>query len=592
MTIDPILPLSVSIAEGKGTYAIFLGSGASKGARIPTGNDILWDTVNLLYKLENEVETIDNEEDVEIWFNESKYKDFNYSDILENLCPTREERRRFLEKYFIDKEPSESHFLIADLVKKGLIKVILTTNFDRLMENALETEGIHPTIVSSEEELKTSLSREHSDCWILKLHGDYKRLNIRNTTKELEKLDDNIKKEFQEVLDKYGILVIGYSGSDEGIMSCFEKRDSKYTLYWLTRGRTQDNIIELINQQDGREIKRDTAEEFIKELSSKICIFQAHETGETPEFIMNEVKKYIRENDCVSLLDILKRKINIIRNKWYKIYEKADEEFNESRKSQENVNEILLKYFRELEEYTNIITAIGLILIDHSHESLNDVLKTLQEINDMPLALRKDLNITSWSSTVLNIPLGTIHNIYYCLGAYALKKEKFDLLKLILNVEIIEKKYNHIENCPIWSTDIFYPEAFSEDTSKIFKYLLNSYDSKDFLKEFFYSKNDYMEFIFQFNLILCLYSSKIQLENPEKDYYMAYPHFKMYRGDHVKILIFRMKSQYSFSALIAEAFGEIRDRFVEKYPERCKLVNKIEDSGFRGLNCNIFDENK
>lgn len=39
--IDPILLLSISIAEGKGVYALFLGSGISKSAGIPTGGEIL-----------------------------------------------------------------------------------------------------------------------------------------------------------------------------------------------------------------------------------------------------------------------------------------------------------------------------------------------------------------------------------------------------------------------------------------------------------------------------------------------------------------------------------------------------------------------
>ena len=50
--IDPILPLSVSIAEGRRAYAFFLGSGISKAASIPTGGEIFGDTVRKLYQLE------------------------------------------------------------------------------------------------------------------------------------------------------------------------------------------------------------------------------------------------------------------------------------------------------------------------------------------------------------------------------------------------------------------------------------------------------------------------------------------------------------------------------------------------------------
>ncbi len=36
----------------------------------------------------------------------------------------------------------------AELVKLGNIKVVLTTNFDRLLEIALQNVGIHPTVLS------------------------------------------------------------------------------------------------------------------------------------------------------------------------------------------------------------------------------------------------------------------------------------------------------------------------------------------------------------------------------------------------------------------------------------------------------------
>ena len=51
--IDPILPLAVSIAEGRGNYAFFLGSGVSRPAGILTGKEILRDAVIQLYKLSN-----------------------------------------------------------------------------------------------------------------------------------------------------------------------------------------------------------------------------------------------------------------------------------------------------------------------------------------------------------------------------------------------------------------------------------------------------------------------------------------------------------------------------------------------------------
>jgi len=134
--VDPILSLAITIAEVNKAYAIFLGSGVSKTVGISTGSEVLWDSKKLLYKLVNEKEPKDKE--LKDWFEKSEYKDFTYSKILKAICSSQEERRKFLEKYFIGRDPTDTHRIIADMVKKGLIKIIITTNFDRLMEKALD----------------------------------------------------------------------------------------------------------------------------------------------------------------------------------------------------------------------------------------------------------------------------------------------------------------------------------------------------------------------------------------------------------------------------------------------------------------------
>jgi NAD-dependent SIR2 family protein deacetylase len=58
------------------------------------------------------------------------------------FVPTEEERALGL------KVPTKAHYVIAELVAKGYIKVILTTNFDSLLEQALEAQGVQPAVVS------------------------------------------------------------------------------------------------------------------------------------------------------------------------------------------------------------------------------------------------------------------------------------------------------------------------------------------------------------------------------------------------------------------------------------------------------------
>ncbi len=70
------------------------------------------------------------------------------------------------------KVPTRAHRAIAEMVRAGHVRVIVTTNFDRLMENALRDAGIEPTIVSSVDTLAGAEPITHSQCFILKIHGD------------------------------------------------------------------------------------------------------------------------------------------------------------------------------------------------------------------------------------------------------------------------------------------------------------------------------------------------------------------------------------------------------------------------------------
>lgn len=67
----------------------------------------------------------------------------------------------------------------------GHVRVIITTNFDRLIENALREAGVEPTVVTSDDALKGAVPLIHSRCYVVKIHGDYPDTRIRNADSEL-----------------------------------------------------------------------------------------------------------------------------------------------------------------------------------------------------------------------------------------------------------------------------------------------------------------------------------------------------------------------------------------------------------------------
>src|SRR5690606_35716301 len=100
-------------------------------------------------------------------------KEPNYSLLLEEIASSPDERRAILHSYIEPDEhdreegrkiPTSAHQAIANLVRAGYLRVIVTTNFDRLMENALREQGIEPTVIASTDALAGAEPLTHSSC--------------------------------------------------------------------------------------------------------------------------------------------------------------------------------------------------------------------------------------------------------------------------------------------------------------------------------------------------------------------------------------------------------------------------------------------
>jgi NAD-dependent SIR2 family protein deacetylase len=85
--------------------------------------------------------------------------------------------------------PTEAHQAIAKLAFAGYMRVITTTNFDRLMERALEEAGVAPVVLSAPDHLEGAVPLAHLKCCVVKVHGDYLDSRIRNTPTELTDYD-------------------------------------------------------------------------------------------------------------------------------------------------------------------------------------------------------------------------------------------------------------------------------------------------------------------------------------------------------------------------------------------------------------------
>ena len=201
----------------------------------------------------------------------------DYSDLLDALAKTPAERQQLLRAYLEPSEveradglkaPTAAHKAIASLAAKGYIRIIITTNFDRLMETALADVGVVPTVLSSPDQVHGAMPLIHTRCCVFKVHGDYLDTRIRNTPAELE----NYPKEFDDlldrILDEFGLIVCGWSAEwDTALRATVERSVSRrFSHFWAVRGEPGNAAKRLIEHRQGQKLPIADADSFFSEL--------------------------------------------------------------------------------------------------------------------------------------------------------------------------------------------------------------------------------------------------------------------------------------------------------------------------------------
>jgi hypothetical protein len=235
---------------GDGNFDVFLGSGASIQAGIPTGGDLIWYFKRLIYCSETNtsIEAFKDLQSEHIrltlqnYFNAKKeypplYDPTEYSCYFEKCYPTTVARESFIQRFVRNVNPSIGHLCLAHLITNGKVQAVWTTNFDTLIEDGIHT--LSPSygfkVHSSANQTNASQTGDESFFRLYKLHGDYRYDNIKNTTDELQQLEEGIYRQFASHISGKGLVVIGYSGSDDSVMSAFERHlgNLKYGVIWL-----------------------------------------------------------------------------------------------------------------------------------------------------------------------------------------------------------------------------------------------------------------------------------------------------------------------------------------------------------------------
>lgn len=318
---DIIIKLAFTIYSSPGVYALLLGSGISRDAGILTGWEVTLDLIRKIAATEKE-----KPKDFEKWYQERYHESSDYSKLLKRLTVTPADRANLLRSYFEPtteekeenlKVPTLAHKCIAILVKYGYIRIILTTNFDRLLEEALSEQGITPTIIRTEDEMKGAMPFVHNNCTIIKLHGDYKDTRIKNTPEELAKYPKKVDKYLDRVLDEFGLIICGWSAEYDIALrdALYRRKNRRFSTYWTVKGKLYDEANKLSNHLITEQIPIENANKFFTQLLEKVEALKDIEKPHplTLPLAIATTKKYLSEDKYrIKLYDFVSEEVHRI----------------------------------------------------------------------------------------------------------------------------------------------------------------------------------------------------------------------------------------------------------------------------------------
>lgn len=226
-------------------YNLLLGAGASVTSGISSGQELVSTWRKDIYELLSGDKYTTEEEAKKYlitqhggWYTEQN----EYSSLFEKKFDLPSQRRRFVENQVDGAIPSIGYAYLVSLANMNdrYFDSVYTTNFDDLLNEAFYQFSHNRPQLCAHDSGISSISISSTRPKIIKLHGDYLFDDIKSTLRETESLEVNIKNKLIEFSKDYGLIVVGYSGSDRSIMDVLNhmlKSEDyfKNGIYWCIR---------------------------------------------------------------------------------------------------------------------------------------------------------------------------------------------------------------------------------------------------------------------------------------------------------------------------------------------------------------------
>ena len=245
-------------------FCFILGSGASVSSGIRSGNDLAKIWFEELQ--EDGHQAWLNEEDITLENCGIFYKEL----FAQRFRMTEQQGNHFLQKEMEGKEPGLGYVILAHIMASSMHNLVITTNFDRMVEDALAYYTKKMPLVLGHETALNYAQNKFDRPTIVKLHRDI-LLSPLNRDDETGTLKEGWETSLDKILGHYCTIVLGYGGNDGSLMGYLEAtRDAEHRqpVLWCMRkqDRPPDKLNDALSGKDSL-IKIDGFDEFMFKLA-------------------------------------------------------------------------------------------------------------------------------------------------------------------------------------------------------------------------------------------------------------------------------------------------------------------------------------
>lgn len=178
----------------------------------------------------------------------------NYPRVVEHLLQPRKQRAEFFRERVLDTKipPKAGYRSLAELLHRRAVHTVLTTNFDRLIQEAARSVGrphFIETVQVPSDDVRFSTAAEHPQ--LVFLHGSVEHYTDKNMLEEIQQLRAGLADLLVPLLRDRPLVVVGYRGAEPSVMNhlLIDNAEAtglyKHGIYWCTRdGVSEDGLDE------------------------------------------------------------------------------------------------------------------------------------------------------------------------------------------------------------------------------------------------------------------------------------------------------------------------------------------------------------